>query len=265
MVDRTTEFSANGSRMYTDDIAHSGSYPFSVYADGTFDPPTMDGVLLGGTFPDLIVHCSFRFIINSPVNEVFPWWDLYIDERIPGSWKEVHVEHSVQFGVQARPFYSNEWTNLKLLDTYGDSDTRFTLPTSGTHVYRIRLGVYSQTYGEYFNVISPHVFTVNCVPRDSLYDIIFTSIDFVTDVRYGEEVNQIATVFNNYPQRVYYTFRAWEIGGTFEYIEGKDPSEYPGESRAIGAHDPLTIRFPYVCSSPDVSQLCISIGIISPY
>lgn len=264
MVERTTEFSPDASRMYTVDLAHSGSYPFSVYGDGTFYPPTMDGVLLGGVFPDLIVHCSFYLTINSPISEIFPWWDLYIEERISGVWQVVHTEHSAQFGVQAPPFYSNEWTHLRLLDTYGDSETRFTLPTSGTHTYRIRMGVYSQTSAEYFDVISPHVFVVNCVPRDSLYDVILTGIDFIQNVEYGDEVTQIATLFNNYPGRVYYTFRAWEIGGTFEYIEGKDPIEYPGEYRILGAHDPVTISFPYVCSSPNVSQLCVSIGMIRP-
>ena len=264
MVERTVEFFPGSSQMYTLDIAHSGSYPFAVYGDGRVYPPTMDGVLLGGTHPDLLVYCSFDLRINSNLSETFPWWDLYIDENIGGSWQIVHEEHSVQWGLQARPFYSNEWTSMRMLDTYGDSETRFTLPTSGIHTYRVRLGVFSETTQNYFEVFPSFAFVVKCVPRDSLYDVIITEVDFIQDVEYGEEVTQIVSVFNNYPGRVYYTVKVWEIGGTFEYIWGKDPLEYPGEYRILGAHDPVTISFPYVCSSPNVTKLCVSSGMIRP-
>lgn len=264
MVERTVEFSPGGSRLYTVDIAHSGSYPFAVHGDGTVYPPAMGGTLLGGNFPDLMVYCSFELRINSNLSEIFPWWDLYIDENIGGVWEIVHEEHSVQWGLQAPPFYSNEWTSMRMLDVYGDSETKFTLPISGIHTYRVRLGVYSETTHDYFEAVPSFAFVVKCVPRNSLYDVIITNVDFIQDVEYGEEITQIVRIFNNYPGRVYYTVRAWEIGGTFEYIEGKDPLEYPGEYRILGAHDPVTISFPYVCSSPSVTKLCVSSGMIRP-
>ncbi len=264
MVERTVTYHPSESRMFTTDLAHSGSYPFSVSGDGTYYPDTMGGVLPGGTFPDLLVHCVVSFIIHSPIEETYPHWILYMDERIGTSWNIVHTEYSQEWGLQAPAFHSNEEVYKRLLDTYGDSSTRFTLPIEGTHIYRMRLEIYSETAHESFEIIPDFVFSVKCVPRDSLYDVILTGLDFIQDIEFGEEVNQIVRIFNNYPGRVYYTVRVWEEGGDFEFIEGKDPVQYPGEYRIVGAHDSVTISVPYMCSSPDVQALCASANMIRP-
>ena len=264
MVERTIEFYPSTSYMYIDDLGHSGGYPFLVRGDGTCNPPSMDGTLPGGDFPGLIFHCDIGFFINSPILETFPRWVFYIEEKQGLSWNIVHTEYSEQYGLQAPNFYSNQYTQLRMLDYYGDSTTRFTLPTSGTHTYRIRVVAYSLEANEDVSMTTTFNFVINCVPRDSLYNVIVSDMNIIQEVSMDNEVIQLIRIFNNYPGRVYYTVRAWEIGGTFEFIEGKDPLLYPGEYRILGTHDSTLVTIPYLCSSPNVTQFCIRAEMIRP-